>query len=293
MTQLIGDFVHQAFAIVQQVGPIELVDVVVVSFILYQLLRLVRGTQATQLIVGIVVIAVLGLIAVQLHLILLSWLVQNAASVIFIAIVVLFQPELRKVLDQIGRVGRHPLSSYTPQNRQLLTRAISESTRVAERLSGRKIGALVAFEREVGLEDYAETGVRLNSELSAELVQTIFFPNSPLHDGAVIVRGSTILAAGCLLPLPEEGTVRERLGTRHRAAIGLSLVSDAFLLVVSEETGSISVVENGTITRNLDVDALRRRLTAGLEPTRPAGGWRPFGSRFFRSSRSDRALARR
>ncbi|MFZ0217748.1 MAG: diadenylate cyclase CdaA [Candidatus Dormiibacterota bacterium] len=292
MTQLVGDFIHQAFSILQGVGPIELVDVVVVAFILYQLLRLVRGTQATQLIVGLVLLAVLGLIAVQLHLILLTWLVQNAASVIFIAIVVLFQPELRKVLDQIGRVGRHPLSSYTPLNRQLINRAISESIRAAERLSARKVGALVAFERDVGLEDYAETGVRLNSELSAELIQTIFFPNSPLHDGAVIVRGPTILAAGCLLPLPEEGTVRERLGTRHRAAIGLSLVSDALLVVVSEETGLISVVENGTITRGLDGDALRRRLTAGLEPARPSGGWRPFGNRIFKSSRSDNALAR-
>lgn len=287
----IAVFWHQGLVILQQVGWVEILDVVVVAFILYQLLRLVRGTQAAQLVIGIVVLVVLGLIAMNLHLILLGWIVRNAAPVIFIAIVVLFQPELRKALDQIGRVGRHPLGAYTSLNRQALNRAIADMVRAAERMSARKTGALVAFEREVGLEDYADTGVRLTSEFSAELVQTIFFPNSPLHDGAVIVRGTTVLAAGCLLPLPDEGSVRERLGTRHRAAIGLSLVSDALLVVVSEETGSISVVENGAIVRHLDGETLRRRLTSGLEPSRPQGGWRSLGAgRLFRSGSE---LARR
>ncbi|MGH7919091.1 MAG: diadenylate cyclase CdaA [Candidatus Dormibacteraceae bacterium] len=287
----LGIFFHQGIVILQQVGWVEVIDVVVVAFILYQLLRLVRGTQAAQLVIGIVVLAALGLVAVHLHLILLSWIVQNAASAIFIALVVLFQPELRKALDQIGRVGRHPLGAYTALNRQALNHAIADMVRAAERMSLRKTGALIAFEREVGLEDYADTGVRLNSEFSAELVQTIFFPNSPLHDGAVIVRGTTILAAGCLLPLPDEGSVRERLGTRHRASIGLSLVSDALLVVVSEETGSISVVENGAITRNLDGETVRRRLTAGLELGLPQGGWRSIGQgRLFRGGN---ALARR
>ena len=113
----------------------------------------------------------------------------------------------------------------------------------------------------MGLEDYAATGVRINGEISAEVLQSIFYPNSPLHDGAVIVRGSKIIAAGCLLPLPEEGIVRERLGTRHRAALGLSLASDALIMVVSEETGSISVIEEGKITRNLDGDGLRQRVS--------------------------------
>lgn len=284
-------FIHQGVVILQQVGWVEIIDVIVVAFILYQLLRLVRGTQAAQLVIGIIVLVFMGLIALHLHLILLSWIVQNAASIIFIAIVVLFQPELRKALDQIGRVGRHPLGAYSTANRQALNRVITDMVRSAERMSARKTGALVAFEREVGLEDYADTGVRLHSEFSAELVQTVFFPNSPLHDGAVIVRGTTILAAGCLLPLPDEGSVRERLGTRHRAAIGLSLVSDALLVVVSEETGSISVVENGAITRHLDGETLRRRLTSGLEPERPQGGWRSLGSgRLFRGGD---ALARR
>jgi diadenylate cyclase len=262
---------HQLVAIVQKVGPVEIVDVLLVAFIMYQLLRLVRGTQAIQLIVGLVVLVMVGVFASALKLILLSWLFQNAAPFIVIAIIVLFQPELRRILDQVGRIGHlgRPLSAF---GEQLRSRSIAEGIRAVERLAARRTGALIAFEREVGLEDYAATGVRINGEVSSEFLQSIFFPNSPLHDGAVIIRGNQILAAGCLLPLPEEGTVRERLGTRHRAAIGLSLASDALIVVVSEETGSISVVENGAITRNLDTDGLRRRLAGSIDPVKPQNG---------------------
>jgi diadenylate cyclase len=272
--------VHQIQVVIQQVGWKELIDIAVVSFILYQLLRLVRGTQAIQLIVGLVLLAALGIGANVLNLLLLSWLFQNAAPFIVIGLIVLFQPELRRILDQIGRIGHLGNLSRAPWafNPSMLARSIAEASRAAERLSARRTGALIVFEREVGLEDYAATGVRINGDVSAEFLQTIFFTNSPLHDGAVIVRGDKILAAGCLLPLPEEGTVRERLGTRHRAAIGLSLASDALIIVVSEETGAISMVENGKITRGLDSDDLRRRLTGSLPSLRPIGnrpllGW--------------------
>lgn len=270
----ITDAVHQLMLMLGNSGPIEFVDLAVVAFILYQMLRLLRGTQATQLVVGLVVLGMIGLAANVLHLLLLGWLFRNATPFVVIAIVVLFQPELRRILDQVGRIGHigRPLTGF---NQQLFNRSIVEAIRAAERLSVRRTGALIVFEREVGLEDYAATGVRVNGELSAEFLQSIFFPNSPLHDGAVIVRGATILAAGCLLPLADEAAVRERLGTRHRAAIGLSMASDALLLVVSEETGAISVVENGQITRNLDGDALRRRLTGSLDSDRPAGAGRP------------------
>jgi diadenylate cyclase len=265
---------NELVAILSRVGWVEVIDVIAIAFILYQLLRLVRGTQATQLIVGLVVLGMIGLAATQLNLILLGWLFRNAAPVAVLAIVILFQPELRRILDQVGRIGHlgRPLSAFNPQ---LFNRSVAEAIRAAERLASRRIGALIAFERDVGLEDYAATGVRINGELSAEFLQSLFFPNSPLHDGAVIVRGNTILAAGCLLPLADEATVRDRLGTRHRAAIGLSLASDALILVVSEETGGISVVENGRIMRNLDPDGLRRRLSGGLETAGPAGNGRP------------------
>jgi len=242
---------------VAKVGWVEVIDVLIVAVILYQLLKLVRGTRAAELIVGLVLLSLVGVAASTMKLILLSWLFTNATPFLVFALIVLFQPELRRALDQVGRLSHvnFQLSQFNPQ---AFNRGVAEAIRAAERLSARKTGALIAFEREVGLEDYAATGVRINGEISAEFLQSIFYPNSPLHDGAVIVRGNQILAAGCLLPLPEEGAVRERLGTRHRAALGLSLASDALVLVVSEETGAISVIEEGKITRNLDGDSLRR-----------------------------------
>ena len=264
LTQVLIEGLHH-------IGWLEVVDVAIVAFVLYQILRLVRGTQAAQLIAGLVLLGIVGLVARLLNLLLLRWLFENAAPFLVIAVIVLFQPELRRALDQVGRLGHisRPLGGF---NQQLLNRSIAEAIRAAERLSARRMGGLIAFEREVGLEDYAATGVRINGEVSAEFLQAIFFPNSPLHDGAVIIRGDRILAAGCLLPLPEEGAVRERLGTRHRAAIGLSLASDALIMVVSEETGAISVVEDGKITRNLDADGLRKRLSGSLPAPRPIRG---------------------
>ncbi|MGH7868040.1 MAG: diadenylate cyclase CdaA [Candidatus Dormibacteraceae bacterium] len=268
MSPEVISILQQLWATVARLGPREVIDLVVVGFFFYQLLKLFKGTQATQLIVGLALLGLLGVVSVALHLILLSWLFQNAASVIVIAVIVLFQPELRRMLDQIGRVP-HLGGTLTVNHGQLSTSAAAESLRAIERFSRRHNGALIAFQKEVGLEDYAESGVRLNAELSAELLQSIFFPTSPLHDGAVIVQGSTILAAGCLLPLPEEGSVRERLGTRHRAALGLSLVSDALIVVVSEETGIVSVAENGSITTNLDALQLQSELATILDPPLP------------------------
>jgi diadenylate cyclase len=249
----------QLLGVAHTIGLIEIVDVAVVAFVLYQLLRLLRGTQGTQIVVGLIVLAVVGVVSTSLNLVLLSWLFRNATVYIVIAILLMFQPELRRAMDQLGRIGHlgRPLSRF---NARQYNQAISEAIRAAERLSVKRTGALIAFEREVGLEDYAATGVRINGEVSAEMLQSIFYPNSPLHDGAVIVRGDRIVAAGCLLPLPEDGSVRERLGTRHRAALGLSMASDALVLVVSEETGNISVIEEGNISRNLDADSLRNRI---------------------------------
>jgi diadenylate cyclase len=271
----IQELIVQVEEVVRHLGWSEIVDVAVIALILYYVLRLVRGTQGTQILVGLVVLALIGALATTFNLVLLAWLFRNGAGLLAIAIIVIFQPELRRAVDQLGRLtnlGR-PLSSLgTSQYSQ----AISETIRAVERLSAKRTGALIAFERDVGLEDYAATGVRINGEISAEVLQSIFYPNSPLHDGAVIVRGNRVLAAGCLLPLPEEGTVRERLGTRHRAALGLSLASDALVLVVSEETGAISVIEEGKITRNLDADGLRRRVSVKV-PARLVSANRMLG----------------
>jgi diadenylate cyclase len=270
-------FWAQVQQVIAHLGPLEIIDVAVVAFILYQLLRLLRGTQGIQILVGLILLAVIGILSTTFNLILLSWLFRNATFFIIIAVIVMFQPELRRAFDQLGRIGHigRPLSRF---NSRQYSQAISEAIRATERLSMKRTGALIAFEREVGLEDYAATGVRINGEISAEMLQSIFYPNSPLHDGAVIVRGNRIIAAGCLLPLPEEGAVKERLGTRHRAALGLSLASDALVLVVSEETGGISVIEEGKISKNLDADDLRRRIALRVPS--------PNGNGLFRLRRS-------
>jgi len=282
LIEAIKQLQSQFVEVLHHLGWIEIVDVVVVAVVLYYVLRLVRGTQGTQILVGLVVLALIGALATALNLVLLSWLFRNGAFLLGIAIIVIFQPELRRAVDQLGRLGHigRPLSAFsTPEYSQ----AISETIRATERLSAKHTGALIAFERDVGLEDYAATGVRINGDISAEFLQSIFYPNSPLHDGAVIVRGNQIIAAGCLLPLPEEGAVRERLGTRHRAALGLSLAYDARVLVVSEETGAISVIEEGKITRNLDPDGLRRRVSVRV----PARGMRANGLLGFLNGRSN------
>lgn len=267
---MIQQYFLQLAEVVRHLGWVEVIDIAVVAFVLYQLLRLLRGTQGTTILVGLILLAVVGVVASQFNFVLLTWLFKNAAFFIVIGVIVMFQPELRRALDQLGRLGHigRPLTGYSTQ---LYTQSVSEAIRAAERLSTRRTGALIAFERDVGLEDYAATGVRINGEVSAEFLQSIFYPNSPLHDGAVIVRGNRIIAAGCLLPLPEEGIVRERLGTRHRAALGLSLASDALVLVVSEETGAISVIEEGKITRNLDGEGLRRVVSVRVPAPLTAG----------------------
>jgi diadenylate cyclase len=244
---------------------LDLIDISLVAFFLYRLFLLVRGTQAVQLMFGVLLLALVGLLANLLDLRLLSWIFREAAPAILVGIIVLFQPEIRRALDQFGRIGfiGRPLAHY---NLQIFNRMIDEVIRATTKLTQRFTGALIVFEKETGLENYANSGIRINGELTAEFLEAIFFPNSPLHDGAVIVRGNQILAAGCVLPLAEEGTVRERMGTRHRAGLGLSMQTDAVVLILSEELGQIAVAHEGKLLRNLDPDRLRQVLTSLLQP---------------------------
>ena len=244
---------------------LDLIDIGLVAFFLYRMFLLIRGTQAVQLMFGVLLLALIGLLANLLDLRLLSWIFRNAAPAILIGIIVLFQPEIRRALDQFGRIGfiGRPLAHY---NLQIFNRMIDEVIRATTKLTQRFTGALIVFEKETGLENYANSGIRINGELTAEFLEAIFFPNSPLHDGAVIVRGNQILAAGCVLPLAEEGTVRERMGTRHRAGLGLSMQTDAVVLILSEELGQIAVAHEGKLLRNLDPDRLRQVLTSLLQP---------------------------
>ena len=243
----------------------DVLDIAVVTILFYRLLILIRGTRAVQLTFGLVLLVLVGLAAKVLNLQLTYFIFSNLAPALLIGIVILFQPELRRALDRVGRVGflGRPLAHY---NLQLMSRVVDEVVQAARSLSEQRIGALIVFERTVGLENYALTGVRVSADVTTELLQTIFFPRSPLHDGAAIIRGNKLVAAGCLLPVSDDLNIAGRIGTRHRAALGLSTESDALVVVVSEESGRISVVQEGNLHRGVDPEALRQVLHNELLP---------------------------
>jgi len=275
----VSDFLRNAHFFLQNISWRDVLDVLVVALLLYQLLKLIRGTQAVQLLLGLAVIFVVGFMAQLLQLRLLEFIFTNGTQAIVIAAVILFQPELRRALDQVGRLG--PVRALFGHHAEAaVERVADEVMRAAGSLSERRTGALVVFERETGLENLAATGVKINGEVTAEMLATIFVPNSPLHDGAVIIRQGRLIAAGCVLPLAETLPGVGRMGTRHRAALGLTMQSDALVLIVSEETGLISVATQGKIYRGLDQSALREMLLAVLGGSSDSG--RPIRSAVLR-----------
>lgn len=235
----------------------NLLDVALVSLIFFVLLRFFRGTQAVQLLRGILLITlVTAIISQATDLVAFNWLLSKSMSVILLAIPVIFQPELRRALERVGRsapfLGRRTDNTGTQ-------RAISEIVKAVEQMAQRKHGALIVFEGETGLGEVTARGVIVNAEVTAELLTTIFFPNTALHDGAVVMRGERIVAASCVLPL-SDGDLDNQLGTRHRAALGVTEQSDALAVVVSEERGTVSVAQNGRILR-VEISTLRTVLS--------------------------------
>lgn len=244
----------------------DIIDIGIVAVIAYYLLGLIRETRAVQLVKGIAILFLVLQLSAWLKLTVLNYLLQTAMQVGMFAIVVIFQPELRSILERVGRsrVGKlMDISTYTGAEDKT-SHAIHEIVTAAVDLSKTKTGALIVLERETKLGDVMKTGTTLNAEVSAPLLENIFVVNTPLHDGAVIIRGNKILMANCLLPLTSNGNLSLELGTRHRAAIGISEASDAVVVVVSEETGKISVAVNGTLTRNMSEDTLTKALTKML-----------------------------
>lgn len=256
---------------------LDILDILLVAFVLYKLFILIRNTQAVALIKGLLVLGVVTVVSKVLDLHVINWMLQQGMTVILVALPVVFQPELRRALEQIGR-GRFFRSGQVISMEEL-ERLIDEIVAISEALSKTHTGALIVFEREVGLNDYIDTGIAIDGLVSRELLGNIFIPNTPLHDGAVIIRENRIMAAGCLLPLTSDRSLSTELGTRHRAAIGISELADAVVVVVSEETGSISYTYGGHIYRHLDGNALRNVLKTFLNRT-PQGlanifKWRP------------------
>jgi len=244
---------------------LSVIDILLVALILYGLFRLMQGTQAVQLLRGVIIVVLLTiLITSVLKLTAFSWLISKSLSALLVAIPVIFQPELRRALERVGRAG-------FLRNRQETTsdRVIGEVCQACQRLSERHHGALIVLERETGLQEYIDTGTRVGGKVSAELLLTIFFPNTALHDGAVIIREDEVVAAACVLPLAGVIMSDRQLGLRHRAAVGVTEETDAICIVVSEETGVISIAHNARMVRRLEVKRLGKILQAFYRPRLP------------------------
>ena len=234
----------------------HVVDIVIVAYVLYKLMLLIRETRAEQVLKGLSILLFVTWLSDILKLNTIFMILRNTAQLGVIALLIVFQPELRKALEQIGR-GRIFEKVAFSQNDVNISEVIDNIVEAVQNLSNAQIGALIVIERKTGLNDVVETGTKLDAHLTRELLENIFVPNTPLHDGAVIIRESKIVAAGCFLPLTENPNLSRQLGTRHRAALGISEVSDALTIIVSEETGVISLASDGKLTRYLDGKGLR------------------------------------
>lgn len=240
--------------VLQQLRLADAADILIIAVLTYWMINLIRGTRAVQMLIGLVVVAGIYTASQYFELYTLSWILREFLGSIFLVIVVIFQNDIRRLLTQVGR-GR-----LFGGDRRSKSQMIDEVTRAAVALAGKRIGALIVLEREVGLNDYFEAGTMLDARVSRELLMALFQPQSPIHDGAVIIRQGRIAAAGCFLPLTANPAVSKSLGSRHRAAIGVTEESDAAVVVVSEEEGRISLVREGRIIRDCDAGTLRATL---------------------------------
>ena len=259
----------QLQGLVSTIGVLDIIDIVVVAYFLYRVYLMLKNTRAATLVKGLLVLVGFMIICRTLNLHVISWLLEKSMTVIMVALPVVFQPELRRALEQIGR-GKlfRKGSELDEQEINAMLDAIASATKA---MSASKVGALMVFERATGLVERIETGVPIDGLVSSGLIQNIFVKDTPLHDGAVIIRGNRVVAACCLLPLTENRNLSQELGTRHRAAIGLSEQSDAMVLVVSEETGAISIARNGELMRYLTVDDVKDILRNAIVQPHAAG----------------------
>ncbi len=234
---------------------LDVLDILLVAALFYRLYLIVRGTRATEMFVGLAILFGFSIVAQSLGLLLLNRIIVSLQTVWLIAFIIIFQPELRGALSYLGktRYFRYFVREQEPTS-------VGELTAAVHRLHRSGLGAIIVFERSTGLNDHIKTGTRLDARISAELIETIFTPPTPLHDGAIIVRGETIVAAGCILPLSRNEHLAYTLGTRHRAALGITEISDCFVVVVSEESRQISVAEEGRLRRRLELDELRAEI---------------------------------
>ncbi|MCH3960331.1 MAG: diadenylate cyclase CdaA [Selenomonas sp.] len=248
----------QFHGILSTIGWFDIIDILIVGTILYKVYEMLQDTRAITLVKGILVLLAVTIVCSWAELHVISWLLQKAVTLLFVALPIVFQPELRRALEHLGQ-GTF-LGTAALLDDDEARSVVRELTRAVKQLSATRTGALLVIERNMGLNDVSATGIHIDGLISADFLLNVFIVNTPLHDGAAVIRGNRLIAAGCLLPLTENRTLSTELGTRHRAAIGLSEQCDALVVVVSEETGTISVAENGHIMRHLDAETLKAVL---------------------------------
>ncbi len=241
------------------VGITDVIDIIIVAFVIYKLLGLIKQTRAEQLMKGVLLLVVATFLSGFFNLHTINWLLNGAVMLGAVAILVVFQPELRRALEYMGRskIVKAPLKQMDKEKGKQITAHI---VRALENFSKDRVGALIVFERETSLYDIVETGTVVDAQLSEQLLGNIFYEGAPLHDGAVIIRDGRIYAAGCVLPLTRNNTISKELGTRHRAGIGITENSDALVIIVSEETGIISMASDGQLSRFLDIKTVEKTL---------------------------------
>lgn len=240
----------------------DIIDILAIAFIIYKAIEFFKESRAGQLIKGIALIGVVYLFADWFDILTVKWLLLRVVDSAIVVAVIIFQPEIRRVLEKMGHSKFSPIgrSQFLDSNNKDDIERVNDICKAVSNMQERKIGALIVFERKTPLGDIADTGTLIDAAVSTELIQNVFFPNSPLHDGGMIIRNDRIVSAGCILPLTANNDLNSQLGTRHRAAIGMSESSDALVVVVSEETGIVSVAKNGSIKRNFTTITLRDEL---------------------------------
>lgn len=249
-------------SLIKTISVVRIIDIVIVWWLLYRLMMLIRGTKAVTLLRGVGIVIAVKLISWYVGLTTISWLTDQIINWGVIALVVVFQPEIRRGLEHLGRSALFKQKQAYQQE----TRLINELDDAIQYMSKRHIGALISIEMETGLEEYIETGIKIDAEVSSQLLINTFIPNTPLHDGAVIVKDARLAAAAAYLPLSDNPTIPKELGTRHRASVGISEVTDALTIVVSEETGDVSITRNAELMQSLSREDYRKYLTRQLVP---------------------------
>lgn len=270
--------------IMSSIGITDVLDILIVAFLVYTVLGFIRETRAEQLAKGLLVLVIGTAIADLTHLYTVHWILSNVMTVGMIAVVVLFQPELRRALEKLGRAKL--VRFVGDMDKDEAKNMVVEIAKAIESMSQSKTGALMVIERETTLNDIVETGTVIDAAISAEMIGNIFYEGAPLHDGAMILRGDRLYAAGCVLPLTQNKKLSKELGTRHRAGIGVTETSDALVIIVSEETGVVSLAENGQLTRFIDIKRIEKILLATFLQEEQKGIFTDAITRIFRGGKN-------